>query len=497
MPWAGGNYTKGNNGTGGWTGDASLGIGIEAGRHDTQDNDFATGINQCLNKDGSNAATGDLNLGGFRPVNVAAGTAAAPAICAGGDTNTGMYSAAADNLGFSTAGIGRLWIDNAGNIGAGTASPLTRISVVGVGVAGGVSDSGSKLATLRVADTGGSGNNGGAVEFGSGYGSYAQSYFAAIKGLQGSGSGNTTGDLAFYTRNATGDTSLTERMRIDNAGNIGAGTDSPLTRISVVGVGVAGGVSDSGSKLATLRVSDTGGSTNNGGAVEFGAGYGSYAQSYFSAIKGLLASGAGNTTGDLAFYTRNATGDTSLTERMRIDDAGNININGASAVSRLYVKGETATNTRFALALADSAAADLFNVRCDGRIITGAQTLSPYNNTTASAANMFVTSGGELQRSTSSLRYKTDVHDYTKGLAAVMALRPVFYKGINDGEKQFAGLIAEEVHDAGLSEFVVYNDEGQPDALQYSNMIALALKAIQELNAKLDALTDRVMALEV
>jgi hypothetical protein len=73
--WAAGSYTKGNNGTGGWTGDASLGIGIEAGRHDTQDNDFATGINQCLNKDGSNSATGNLNLGGFKYTNAAAATA--------------------------------------------------------------------------------------------------------------------------------------------------------------------------------------------------------------------------------------------------------------------------------------------------------------------------------------------------------------------------------------------------------------------------------------
>jgi hypothetical protein len=72
--WAAGSYSKGNSGTGGWVGDASLGIGIEAGRHDTQDNDFATGINQCLNKDGSNAATGNLNLGGFKYTNAAAAT---------------------------------------------------------------------------------------------------------------------------------------------------------------------------------------------------------------------------------------------------------------------------------------------------------------------------------------------------------------------------------------------------------------------------------------
>jgi hypothetical protein len=75
MAWSGGTYTKGNNSTGGWTGDASVGIGIEAGRHDTQDNDFATGINTCIAKDGQNAATADLPMGGFKHTNVANATA--------------------------------------------------------------------------------------------------------------------------------------------------------------------------------------------------------------------------------------------------------------------------------------------------------------------------------------------------------------------------------------------------------------------------------------
>jgi len=75
MSWSGGNYSKGNSSTGGWVGDASLGIGIEAGRHDTQDNDFATGINQCVNKDGSNAFTGNANLNNNRIISVATATA--------------------------------------------------------------------------------------------------------------------------------------------------------------------------------------------------------------------------------------------------------------------------------------------------------------------------------------------------------------------------------------------------------------------------------------
>jgi len=73
--WSGGTYTKGNNSTGGWTGDASLGIGIEAGRHDTQDDDFATGINACLTKDGTNSPSANLPMGGYKHTGVADATA--------------------------------------------------------------------------------------------------------------------------------------------------------------------------------------------------------------------------------------------------------------------------------------------------------------------------------------------------------------------------------------------------------------------------------------
>jgi hypothetical protein len=119
-----------------------------------------------------------------------------------------------------------------------------------------------------------------------------------------------------------------------------------------------------------------------------------------------------------------------------------------------------------------------------------------YSNTTASAANVFVASDGTLQRSTSSLRYKTDVQDYTRGLADVLKLRPVSYKGINDGDKVFAGFIAEEVAEAGLEEFVVRDSKGRPDALHYPQMVALAFAAIKEQDAEIKSLRARVAALE-
>lgn len=121
---------------------------------------------------------------------------------------------------------------------------------------------------------------------------------------------------------------------------------------------------------------------------------------------------------------------------------------------------------------------------------------SVYGNTTATAANVTIGATGELFRSTSSRKYKHDITDYTRGLDDVMKLRPVFYKGNNDGTKEFAGLIAEEVDAAGLTEFVQYADDGTPDALAYSNMVALAFKAIQELKTENDALKARLTALE-
>ncbi len=103
---------------------------------------------------------------------------------------------------------------------------------------------------------------------------------------------------------------------------------------------------------------------------------------------------------------------------------------------------------------------------------------------------------GEFQRSTSSRRYKNTINDATHGLTELLALRPVTYKGNNDGDTIFGGLIAEEVHDAGLTEFVQYDEEGRPDALSYSNMVSLCIKAIQEQQEQIESLKARVETLE-
>jgi len=111
-----------------------------------------------------------------------------------------------------------------------------------------------------------------------------------------------------------------------------------------------------------------------------------------------------------------------------------------------------------------------------------------FSNITSGGANVRVQSDGLLQRDTSSRRYKNTIEDATHGLADLNKLRSVTYKGNNDGDTIFGGLIAEEVHDAGLIEFVDYNSNNEPDALRYGNMVSLCIKSIQQLSAKVETL---------
>ena len=175
---------------------------------------------------------------------------------------------------------------------------------------------------------------------------------------------------------------------------------------------------------------------------------------------------------------------TNNTERARIDSSGNLLVGTTSGFSaRLAVKDSTNNGTTSPIACKNSSDTLLFYVSSNGYFVTGTGANSPYNLTTASGSNVTIESDGVLKRSTSSLKYKTDVQDATHGLAEVLQLRPVTYKGKNDGNKVFGGLIAEEIHEAGLTEFVQYADDGTPDALAYGQMVSLAFKAIQEQQA--------------
>jgi hypothetical protein len=72
--------------------------------------------------DGTNTMIANLNLGGYRPVNIAAGTATAPGVCLNNDSNTGVFAPAADTWAVATGGSERFRVDSTGRILVGTTS---------------------------------------------------------------------------------------------------------------------------------------------------------------------------------------------------------------------------------------------------------------------------------------------------------------------------------------------------------------------------------------
>jgi hypothetical protein len=320
---------------------------------------------------------------------------------------------------------------------------------------------------------------------------------------------NDVGGNSTWQNGSTGalvlSTNGSERMRIDSSGNVGIGGTADATdKVTVAGnLPVSSTISISFANRGVITSATTGAARGFQSFPSTAAA--SFALNdliHFWAGQNTLGAGS-SVTNQYGFFVHNSvTGATnnygfhsniaSGSNRWNFYAAGtagnyfagNTGIgNVVDPVVRLIVRGSDTTSSNYPFVAANSVAT-LFYIRNDGLIFTGLAAESPYNKTTGAGANMIVDSAGLLFRSTSSLRYKSDVTDATHGLTDVLKLRSVTYKGKNDGNKIFGGLIAEEVHDAGLTEFVDYDKEGRPDAIHYGNMVALLVKAVQELTAR-------------
>ena len=137
--------------------------------------------------------------------------------------------------------------------------------------------------------------------------------------------------------------------------NVGIGTLVPRVQTEVQGSAQqAANISDSGNSGGTLQVSDTSNAVNAGGTILFAAKNDNDTYTPQASIKSLLQNGNGQGIGDLAFSTRNATADTTLTERMRITSDGIIkvatrqalkpSIFGYSSSYKTLVIGSTSAN---------------------------------------------------------------------------------------------------------------------------------------------------------
>jgi hypothetical protein len=207
-------------------------------------------------------------------------------------------------------------------------------------------------------------------------------------------------------------TNNTERMRIDSSGNVGIGTSSPVTQLDI-----------SATSNPRIRFEDVGDFEWRMGIVD-------------SSRFGFFSGG-------------------SVTERMRITDAGEV-----------WIAGTT-----------DRGA---FNLQCNGTGVWGA---GAYTNG-------------------SDARIKEEIEPISSSLEVVNKLNPVTFKYKEDWSSDRAtqtGFIAQELQEALADEVYidgVVNDTSEYMSVAYQNIIPILTKAIQEQQAIIQELKARIEVLE-
>jgi len=119
-------------------------------------------------------------------------------------------------------------------------------------------------------------------------------------------------------------------------------------------------------------------------------------------------------------------------------------------------------------------------------------------NTTTAATNtcQFVLLSGtqyQIRRNTSSARYKTNIVPADEiVLNAARQITPKHFESTIDTPEELGktrlGFIAEEIHEAGLTHAVGYNEDGQPETLDHIALIAALWHRVNDLEARLTAL---------
>ena len=484
-----------------------------------------------------NSATGSFRAGtsfvsidaGFQSSNVI-GTAAAPALIFGGDSNTGYWHPASDTLAVSTAGSERMRIDSSG-----------QLILLG--------SNGSTTNSLDLNYNGSSGQ-------------------AQINA--DSGGGNT-----FLTFGTSSSGSLGERLRIDSSGRVLIGTSSArqnfyntssatpfqlegtsFTSASMALVRNSNNASDAEFIIGKTRSGSVGGagavqSGDHLGAISFQGADGSElveAVSILAVVDGTP--GSNDMPGRLQFSTT-ADGASSPTERMRIDSFGNSIQYSTGTLNRQHRQQSssvyTATNIRSVISGAtgylafdtgtnwtNGNAVERMRITSGGALCvntttntgstkfcvsadtTSANPMSVVNTRTTAGTDysiIFYRAGsivGSVQTSLSSTSYltssdyrlKENVVDLDGAIARVKQLQPRRFNFIADADITVDGFVAHEaqavVPEAVTGTHNEVDDDGNAvmQGIDQSKLVPLLTAALQEAIAEIETLKTKVAALE-
>ncbi len=407
----------------------------------------------------------------------------------GGGTTTGLnfQTTNSNNLPLVT-------ILDSGNVGIGTTTPGNKLQINAA-----LATASESLLRLSGGSTGFAGTNDAGTAYSLVFDGTAYSVGTGVVQRDGAkiemakeaswneagGGGGPLGALLFYTSaGSIASPKLTEKMRITSLGNVGIGTTAPDSKLTI-----SSNTATLPSGAATLRIAEadtvqtsavidafaTNGLFNfrradttaaSPSAVQSGenlgvfgaAGYGTSAYSGTRARVGFFAdetwTNTANGTSIRFSTTLNGAATAGGTERMRIDNAGNVGIGTSTPDQALVVSGTArATN-----------------------LLGGATTLS----TDAS---------GNIIRTPSDISLKENIQniDSADALSQVLALQGVTYfwkDKARFGTAQEIGFIAQQVEPIVPQ---VVKSGGAYKSLNYGNLTAVLASAIQEQQKQITA----------
>lgn len=361
--------------------------------------------------------------------------------CSGVPTNAFRWAGAPENGGVvngmfcNTNWAGVITFKSSGNVGIGTTSPGTLLSVGAGSIA---NDFGASIAAtpdIAISKTSGIAQIGAEVNDGTANRRIGL-FVDNTNGISGISTTYTLGAIPMVFR-----PNGSEAMRIETSGAVAMGITTPTARLHVGTRSVDGGTAPTtiGASAYYLGLGGQEFATNSYRLI--GLGYKNSGGAQFPSFIGYQeTNSAGATYGDLIFGTRSVGTDTAPSERMRIAASGNVGIGTASPAAALHVVGDI----RYTGILAD----------------------------------------------VSDRRAKKDIRPLPSGqLAKIMQLQPVSFvmKDDQKGRTEF-GLIAQDTEP--LYPELVQTDKDGSKSLGYVGLVAPLIKAVQEQQAEIEHLRE-------
>jgi hypothetical protein len=191
--------------------------------------------------------------------------------------------------------------------------------------------------------------------------------------------------------------------------------------------------------------------------------------------------------------------------------SGNVGIGTASPAAPLHVVGtngiiikadpsDTVSGSRFygsganSFYFASTATTGYFVTNCGGGATPGNGTIATIYNGSTARGSITVDNSGTQYVTTSDARMKEDPQDFS-ALGIISLVKPYDFKWKDSGERS-KGMYAQELHEVYPQAVVAGTPENDQWGIDYSKLVPVLTKAIQELSAKNDALEARLAALE-